>query len=160
MDNISKEQIRQFCLHTHHLDTWYQKADVESVAGACGFQNSPPGAWEITLHNRIPDCKQEDLKNQGGANMSRTCANVTLQTETPAINGYVAPGFGRVREAFEENFRLRNEVGASFAGGGGSNGFADPVLGIGVSYVPNYFQYYITGDPREVALRKALYACF
>ncbi len=47
--------------------------------------------------------------------MNRTCANVTLQTETPAINGYVAPGFERVREAFEENFRLRNEVGASFA---------------------------------------------
>lgn len=47
--------------------------------------------------------------------MSRTCANVILQTETPAINGYVAPGFERVREVFEENFRFRNEDGASFA---------------------------------------------
>ncbi len=62
MDNISKEQIRQFRLHTHHLDIWHQKADAESIAGACGFQNSPPGAWEIALHNRIPDCKQEDMK--------------------------------------------------------------------------------------------------
>jgi|GEM_PF-3303194 len=62
MDKISKEQIRQFRLHTHHLDTWYQQADVKSIAGACGFQNSPPGAWEIALHNRIPDCKQDDMK--------------------------------------------------------------------------------------------------
>ncbi|NLG98706.1 MAG: hypothetical protein GX491_15220 [Chloroflexi bacterium] len=49
MDDISKEQIRQFRLHTHHLDKWYQKADVESAAGACGFQNTPPGAWEIEV---------------------------------------------------------------------------------------------------------------
>ncbi|MEQ8201914.1 MAG: winged helix DNA-binding domain-containing protein [Syntrophomonadaceae bacterium] len=62
MHNISKEQIRQFRLHTHHLDTWYQKVDVEGIAGACGFQNSPPGAWEIALYNRIPDCKQDDMK--------------------------------------------------------------------------------------------------
>jgi hypothetical protein len=62
MDNISKEQIRQFRLHTHHLDTGYQKADVEDITGACGFQNSPPGAWEIALHNRIPDCQQDDMK--------------------------------------------------------------------------------------------------
>ncbi len=62
MDNISEEQIRQFRLHTHHLDTWYQKADVESIVGACGFQNSPPGVWEIALHNRIPDYKLDDMK--------------------------------------------------------------------------------------------------
>lgn len=44
MENVSKEQIQHFRLHTHHLDTWYQKSDVEGIAGACGFQNSPPGA--------------------------------------------------------------------------------------------------------------------
>lgn len=62
MDSVSKEQIRLFRLHTHHLDTWYQKADVKRIAGACGFQNTPPGAWEIALHNRIPDCSQEDMR--------------------------------------------------------------------------------------------------
>jgi CubicO group peptidase (beta-lactamase class C family) len=31
------------------------------------------------------------------------------------VEGYCAPGFERVRRAFEENFRLRREVGASFA---------------------------------------------
>lgn len=62
MDTVSIDQARQFRLHTHHLDTWYQKADVERIAGACGLQNSPPGAWETALHNRIRDYKQGDLK--------------------------------------------------------------------------------------------------
>lgn len=59
---ISKEQIRQFHLHTHHLDTWAQKTEVERIAGACGFQNTPPGAWEIACFNRLSDCTQDDLK--------------------------------------------------------------------------------------------------
>lgn len=63
MDEISNEQIRQFRLHTHHLDTWYQKAEVERIAGACGLQNTPPGAWEIALHNRIPDFKRDEMKH-------------------------------------------------------------------------------------------------
>ncbi len=66
---------------------------------------------------------------------------------------------GFVKPSGSLRFGTDDSAFGSF-GGGGSNGFADPVLGIGVSYVPDYFQYYITGYPREVALRKALYACF
>lgn len=63
MVNISDEQIRQFRLHTHHLDKWYQKSDLEGVSAACGFQNSPPGAWENALHNRIAGFKLDDMKH-------------------------------------------------------------------------------------------------
>lgn len=42
----SIEQIRNFRLHSHHLDAKYELADIESIAGACGLQNTPPGAWE------------------------------------------------------------------------------------------------------------------
>lgn len=62
MKSVSVEQIRQFRLHTHHLDTWYKKTDLECVTGACGLQNSPPGAWEIALHNRIPNFKLDEMK--------------------------------------------------------------------------------------------------
>lgn len=62
MDSISRKQIRQFRLHTHHLDTSYHKDDTVAVAGACGFQNTPAGAWENALHNRIPDFKRDDMK--------------------------------------------------------------------------------------------------
>ena len=50
--------------------------------------------------------------------------------------------------------------GGSFGmpGLGGSLGFADPVAGIGYAYVTNRMGTRLTGDPRDLALRTALYA--
>jgi CubicO group peptidase (beta-lactamase class C family) len=45
-----------------------------------------------------------------------------------------------------------------FPGAGGSFGFADPEAGIGYGYVTNRMGTVLTGDPRDVALRDALYA--
>jgi CubicO group peptidase (beta-lactamase class C family) len=49
---------------------------------------------------------------------------------------------------------------ASFGspGAGGSLGFADPAKGIGYAYVTSRMGTTLTGDPRDVALRDALYA--
>jgi CubicO group peptidase (beta-lactamase class C family) len=49
---------------------------------------------------------------------------------------------------------------ASFGapGAGGSLGFADPAEGIGYAYVTSQMGTRLTGDPRDVALRDALYA--
>jgi CubicO group peptidase (beta-lactamase class C family) len=43
-------------------------------------------------------------------------------------------------------------------GSGGSLGFADPEVGIGYAYVTSQMGTALTGDPRDVALRKALYS--
>jgi len=43
-------------------------------------------------------------------------------------------------------------------GAGGSLGFADPSLGVGYAYVTSQMGTSLTGDPRDVALRNALYA--
>ncbi len=43
-------------------------------------------------------------------------------------------------------------------GSGGSLGFADPANGIGYGYVTSQMGTALTGDPRDVALRNALYA--
>jgi CubicO group peptidase (beta-lactamase class C family) len=43
-------------------------------------------------------------------------------------------------------------------GAGGSLGFADPATGIGYGYVTSQMGTALTGDPRDVALREALYA--
>jgi CubicO group peptidase (beta-lactamase class C family) len=43
-------------------------------------------------------------------------------------------------------------------GSGGSLGFADPSAGIGYAYVTSQMGTSLTGDPRDVALRDALYA--
>jgi CubicO group peptidase (beta-lactamase class C family) len=42
-------------------------------------------------------------------------------------------------------------------GSGGSLGFADPTTGVGYAYVTSQMSTALTGDPREVALRDALY---
>jgi len=43
-------------------------------------------------------------------------------------------------------------------GSGGSLGFADPKAGIGYAYVTNQMGTTLTGDPRDLALRNALYS--
>jgi len=43
-------------------------------------------------------------------------------------------------------------------GTGGSLGFADPKAGIGYAYVTNQIGTALTGDPRDLALRKAVYS--
>jgi CubicO group peptidase (beta-lactamase class C family) len=43
-------------------------------------------------------------------------------------------------------------------GAGGSLGFADPVTRVGYAYVTSQMGTWLTGDPRDVALRDALYA--
>lgn len=47
----------------------------------------------------------------------------------------------------------------AMAGAGGSIGMADPDLGLGYAYTPNKMGFGTPTDPREVALRDALYRC-
>jgi len=42
-------------------------------------------------------------------------------------------------------------------GAGGAMGFADPKAGIGYAYVTNHMGTVLSGDPRDVALRQAIY---
>jgi hypothetical protein len=51
-----------------------------------------------------------------------------------------------------------NERSFGSPGAGGSLGFADPTCGVGYGYVTSQMGTHLTGDPREVALRDALYA--
>jgi CubicO group peptidase (beta-lactamase class C family) len=43
-------------------------------------------------------------------------------------------------------------------GAGGAFGFADPAAGLGYGYVTSRMGTYLTGDPRDVALRDAIYS--
>ena len=50
---LSARQIRAHRLRAHHLDQKYPFGELLTVAGTCGLQNSPPGAWETALYNRL-----------------------------------------------------------------------------------------------------------
>ena len=63
MSEIKVEQIRSFRLHSHHLDKKYQREDIAELVGACGMQNTPPGAWETSLYNRVPDCSISEIEH-------------------------------------------------------------------------------------------------
>jgi CubicO group peptidase (beta-lactamase class C family) len=55
-------------------------------------------------------------------------------------------------------WRFGSESSFGSPGSGGSLGFADPAAGIGYAYVTSQMGVKFTGDPRDVALRDALYS--
>lgn len=61
MITVNREQILGFRLRAHHLDRWYKKEALLTAAGACGFQNTPPGAWKLSALQRIADGTPEEL---------------------------------------------------------------------------------------------------
>lgn len=54
--NIEAEKVRSYRLHAHHLDGKIPIDGLINIAGACGLQNTPPGAWETALYNRLEGC--------------------------------------------------------------------------------------------------------
>jgi CubicO group peptidase (beta-lactamase class C family) len=54
-------------------------------------------------------------------------------------------------------WRFGSPAAFGFPGAGGAMGFADPATGLGYAYVTGQMGTSVTGDPREVALRDALF---
>lgn len=58
---LSARQIRAHRLRAHHLDQKYPFSELLNIAGACGLQNSPPGAWETAAFCRLKNCTLPQL---------------------------------------------------------------------------------------------------
>jgi CubicO group peptidase (beta-lactamase class C family) len=72
-----------------------------------------------------------------------------LRAEVPFSLGFMKPNSG---------FPFGSAGAFGFPGAGGSLGFADPETQIGYAYVPNRKGTTMGGDPRDVALRHALFS--
>lgn len=49
-------------LHAQHLDAPLGPGGLLEAAGACGFQNTPPGAWELAAINRVEGVSAAELR--------------------------------------------------------------------------------------------------
>ena len=72
------------------------------------------------------------------------------------LKGEVQFSLGFMKPSRVWNFGSPASFGSP--GSGGSLGFADPTAGVGYAYVTSQMGTKLTGDPREVALRDALYS--
>ena len=61
---LSGDQIRSHRIRAHHLDARRGRDFLLEADGACGLQNSPPGAWETALFNRIDGLSLDALRNE------------------------------------------------------------------------------------------------
>jgi CubicO group peptidase (beta-lactamase class C family) len=67
--------------------------------------------------------------------------------------GWSSGGFCKPNEEFD----FGSDSAYGFYGTGGSFAFADPEHEIGYAYFMNKMDFYTQNDPREVALREAMY---
>ncbi len=58
---IETKQIRNYRLFAHQLNRQLPMHGMIDAASACGLQNSPPGAWETALFNRLSNCSRQAL---------------------------------------------------------------------------------------------------
>jgi CubicO group peptidase (beta-lactamase class C family) len=101
---------------------------------------------------------------EGGAELGITPETFAALTAPPVVAGAVDEVLG-IPSYFSLGF-LRPGPDTSFGssprafgapGAGGSYGFADPDAHLGYAYVMNKLDFYLVNDPREQALRNALY---
>ena len=146
---------------------------------ARAFTNPKALAMNMSSINR-PDVLRLEFPSMNGVGEVRAIAEVYGALAT----GGAALGLGRatmdeletvVTPGFDEIFRLDSAFTMGFmkpfpilpfgstprsyghTGLGGSFGFADPDIGLGYAYAMNRGGYSLPTDPREVALRDALY---
>ena len=58
--SLTREQILSFRLKSHNL-TGISPSDITDAFGGWIMQNSPPGAWELSVFSRMPDITLSSL---------------------------------------------------------------------------------------------------
>jgi CubicO group peptidase (beta-lactamase class C family) len=141
-----------------------------------------PGS-EVAIDEERIYARDLEVPSGGGVGTARAIAHAysvfasdgrELQLRQETLNELTAPAHPAVHGFYDEcllgevkfslgfmkpskNWPFGNEGSFGSPGSGGSLGFADPKAGIGYAYVTNKMGTTLTGDPREIALRNALY---
>lgn len=92
---LTSQAVRHHRLRAHHLLERLPAGALEEAAGACGMQNSPPGAWETAMFNRVTDCSREQLEEALYQNKTLlqawSCRGAPVVFPTKERNVFLAP---------------------------------------------------------------------
>lgn len=117
--------------------------EVRAVARAYG--DAATGGTVLGLHPSTLDALARPAEPPSGGLL-----DMVLRVPTVFSLGYLKP-FPRLR------FGAAGDRAFGTPGAGGSFGFADPETGVGFAYAMNRAGFHLWDDPRELALREALY---
>jgi len=111
---------------------------------ARGYSVFANGGKELGLHEEtVHELKKPAVPSTHGF------YDECIRDEAKFSLGFMKPNRG---------FPFGSQSSFGFPGAGGSFGFADPDAEIGYGYIPNRKSVTMGGDPRDVALRRALYS--
>jgi CubicO group peptidase (beta-lactamase class C family) len=138
-----------------------------------------PGA-AICLDEQRIYSRDLEVPSGGGVGTARAIARAygvfatggrELQLQPRTLQALSAPAMPAADECLKGDVRFSlgfmkpgpkwafgDEISFGSPGAGGALGFADPKAGIGYAYVTSRMGATLTGDPREIALRDAVYA--
>ena len=126
------------------------------IGSALGYGNARSIAQsynEFVMGGRNLRLKRETLNLLEAAPIypKKGREDVVLHVDIPFSLGFAKPS---TYQNFGANYRSYGTFGA-----GGSGGFADPEKQVAFGYIMNKMGTHIANDPRELALRKAVYEC-
>jgi CubicO group peptidase (beta-lactamase class C family) len=139
---------------TAGLDAPEYRAVENPAGGGIGLVRSVAKAYsELATGARTLGLSSETLAELSAPPRppSAISRDQVLLTDASFSLGYARPGPGFW---FGSSLRAFGHPGA-----GGSFAFADPGRGLSFAYAPNRLGHHLRDDPREKALRHALYAC-
>ncbi|MET0197418.1 MAG: serine hydrolase domain-containing protein [Rhodococcus fascians] len=169
-------------LHAHQMPTRLLVAMLNPRSlTARAFMNPRALAMNMSTVNR-PDVLRMEFPSMNGVGEARAIAKVygalaTGGSELGLDRATLDELEADITPGFDEIFRLDSAFTMGFmkpfpilpfgstpssyghTGLGGSFGFADPAIGLGYAYAMNRGGYSLPTDPREIALRDALYTC-
>ncbi len=128
----------------------HELASVGGVGNARGvaraYGDLATGGRTLGLRPETVACFEASVPSPAGGRR-----DLVLRSDIRFSFGYAKPYPGFPLGSSDRSYAM--------AGAGGSIGMADPDCGIGFAYTPNLMGFGSPTDPREVALRDALYRC-
>lgn len=126
------------------------------IGSGCGFSSARDLARLFYAFSHQD--KALDISDATISELENDPVYPTLSTKDIAIRVRIPFSLGFAKPSDYMPFGLNHRAYGSF-GAGGSAAFADPEANLSMAYVMNRMGTHIGGDPREVALRQAVYEC-